>query len=454
MTHVKTSSKALLLACLPLLALTGIILKGRPHPQQVTYSRLSSSRLSSSQPLGTAHVYLKGNQSMANQQLIKGGAAVAITNVQPGAAAGSGQSYPGAQSIPSANIYNGSNLLWTGGLTTALPSTQNGITVSAITTTGPGFVATLTAAATSSAPVATSLTILTSSGGTTTSGVFDVVAALVAPTGVTATPQAGLGVVINCTNATSQPPGTTFNLLESTTAGGEGTTPVASGITLSYMRQEATAGQNFYILQAQNGTATANSAEVSAFAYDQASGFSNTASATPSVPAPGAVTGLTATLTDNGTAPSIALAWALPTSGQAITGINVRSGSASGGESTAPLNAAQLAASATSFAFQAAYNQDYFLVVDTIDAGGTATSAEVHIKTDVAAPTNLTATGGNNQTVLRWANNTGTLGEMIQYSLDNVNWNNLITLATVVGTYTDTAATNGVKRYYRLADLN
>ncbi len=440
MTHIKTRSKVLLLFCLPLLALTGIAVKGRPHPAQLTHSRLSSSR-----PLGTAHAFIKGNQSMALNT-----AGYAANGAGTVAANGN---YPPASS---ANATYNSTTQFTNGTDFITYTNPAGSGNWELRTAANGGGTLLYTGLSSNggnqgANFPSSWSV---NGGVAPAPTFTAIASVVAPTGVTATPQAGLGVVINCTNAAAQPSGTTYNLLKSTTSGGEGTTPIATNITLPYTSQEAAAGTEYYILQAANGSAAANSAEVSAFAYDQASGFSNTASATPSVPAPGAVTGLTATLTDNGTAPSIALAWALPTSGQAITGINVRSGNASGGESTAPLNAAQLAASATSFAFQAAYNQDYFLVVDTIDAGGTATSAEVHIKTDVAAPTNLTATGGNNQTVLRWANNTGTLGEMIQYSLDNVNWNNLITLATVVGTYTDTAATNGVKRYYRLADLN
>ncbi len=389
---------------------------------------------------------------MANQQLIKGGAAVAITNVQPGVPAGSGQSYPAAQSIPNANIYNGSSLLWTGGLTTALPSTQNGITVSAITTTGPGFVATLTAAATSSAPTAASLTILTSSGSTTTSGVFDVVAALVAPGGVSATPQAGLQVVINCTNAASQPSGTTYNLLEGTAAGGESQVPVASGITLPYTSQEAAAGQNFYILQAVNGGSTANSAEVSALAYNQQSGGSNVATGTAQAPPAGAVTSLTATLLDNGTAPSFQLAWALPGSGQP-TGFNVRLGTAPGAESTAPLNASPLAATATGYTTPAlAYATNYYLVVDSVSAGGTVTSAELHIKTDTSRPS-LTVTPGNGGVTLNITNGGGTLGVAIYRCLHGGTLALFITLPAAATTYSDVVA-NGVAYDYQVFDLD
>ncbi len=126
---------------------------------------------------------------MGNQQVTRGGAAVAVNLTQPGAAAGSGQAYPTAGASPTGSIYNGSTLLWTGSLGSNLPSTQNGITVSAITTTGPGYANSITIAANSSAPVATGLTVLTSSGGTTTSGNFDTLAgtqpAATAPTAPT-----------------------------------------------------------------------------------------------------------------------------------------------------------------------------------------------------------------------------------------------------------------------------
>lgn len=394
---------------------------------------------------------------MANVQIPIGGAAVALTGLVNGSG---GLPAPGS---PQFEIYAADRTTVIVPATTfnnaaGASITVNGFTFTVVSPAGGGngtysLQAGSTVAALSGAILA--LSNVTDGRYTT----LDVTAAAPAtPSGVTATAGPNLAVTFNGTNAGSQPSGTTYNLLRATTAGGEGTSPVASGYTaLPFTYTEAAPGTYYYKLTATSGgTTSAASAEVSTTAYNAASQPSNTAGGTPTVPAPGAVTGLTLALADDGTKPNPTLIWTLPTSGQAVTGINIMRGPTTGGESATPLNASPLSASATSFVDStAAYNTTYYYFVQTIDAGGYTNSAEVHIKTDTSAPTNLTATPGNNVITLAWTNATGALATLIETSSNGTTgWAALVIVGAGIATYADTTAVNGTQKFYRVRDLD
>jgi fibronectin type 3 domain-containing protein len=131
-----------------------------------------------------------------------------------------------------------------------------------------------------------------------------------APTGLTAT--AGNAQVSLSWSASSG--ATSYNVYRGTTAGGEGTTAIATGITAtSYTNTGLTNGTTYYYkVAAVNSVGT--------------SGMSNEASATP-FGAPAAPTGLTATA---GNA-QVSLSWSSATG---ATSYNLYRGTTSGGEST------------------------------------------------------------------------------------------------------------------------
>jgi len=132
-----------------------------------------------------------------------------------------------------------------------------------------------------------------------------------APTGLTAT--AGNTQVALSWTASSG--AASYNVYRGTTAGGESTTAIATGITTtSYTNTGLTNGSTYYYkVKAVNASGT--------------SGYSNEASATPNLAIPAAPTGLTATA---GNA-QVVLTW---TASSGATSYNVYRGTTAGGEST------------------------------------------------------------------------------------------------------------------------
>jgi fibronectin type 3 domain-containing protein len=132
-----------------------------------------------------------------------------------------------------------------------------------------------------------------------------------APTGLSAS--AGNSQVSLSWNASSG--ATSYNVYRGTTAGGEGATPIATGLTgTSYTNTGLTNGTTYYYkVAAVNAAGT--------------SGMSNEASATPQTSLPGAPTGLAASA---GNA-QVSLSW---TGSSGATSYNVYRGTTAGGEST------------------------------------------------------------------------------------------------------------------------
>jgi endoglucanase Acf2/fibronectin type 3 domain-containing protein len=134
------------------------------------------------------------------------------------------------------------------------------------------------------------------------------------PTGLSAT--AGNAQVSLSWSASSG--ATSYNVYRSSTSGGEGTTPIATGLTgTNYTNTGLTNGTKYYFT-----VAAVNAAGTSA--------QSTEASATPQLPLPGTPTGLTAT---SGNA-QVALTW---TASSNAASYNVYRGTTAGGESATPV---------------------------------------------------------------------------------------------------------------------
>jgi len=142
-----------------------------------------------------------------------------------------------------------------------------------------------------------------------------------APTGLTATP-ADKQVTLNWTAPTGTTGTITYDIYRGTTKGGEGSTPVASGVTATtWTNLGLTDGQIYYFK-----VAAVNSASV-------VGPQSNEASATPNPAAPNPPTGLTATAGDA----TVTLSWTAPTGTTGTITYNVFRGTSAGAESTTPI---------------------------------------------------------------------------------------------------------------------
>jgi fibronectin type 3 domain-containing protein len=183
-----------------------------------------------------------------------------------------------------------------------------------------------------------------------------------APTGLTAT--AGNASVALSWTASSG--ATSYNVYRGTTAGGESTTPLATGITTTtYTDSTAVNGTKYYY-------------KVAAVNAGGTSALSTEVSATPEPAAPAAPTGLTATA---GNA-SVALNW---TASGGATSYNVYRGTTAGGESTTPL---ATGITTTTYTDSTAVNgTTYYYKVAAVNAGGTSA-----LSTEVSATPQSTTT--------------------------------------------------------------
>jgi len=167
-----------------------------------------------------------------------------------------------------------------------------------------------------------------------------------APTGLGAI--AGHGQVSLSWTASSG--ATSYNVYRGTSAGGEGATPVKTGVTgPAFTDTGLTNGATYYYkVAAVNGSGT--------------SGFSNEVSAMPQVAAPAAPTGLTATAGHM----QVSLKW---TASSGATSYNVYRGTSSGGESATPVKTGITGTTFTDTGLTA--GTKYFYKVAAVNAGGT-----------------------------------------------------------------------------------
>jgi fibronectin type 3 domain-containing protein len=250
------------------------------------------------------------------------------------------------------------------------------------------------------------------------------------PVGLSATAAEGQ-VTLTWTDTTAP---TTFNVYRGTTSGGEGATPIATGVTTtSFTDIGLTDGTTYYyaVAAVNNGVASANSSE---------------ASATPQVQPP---TGLTAVPGNM----KVSLTW---TASTGAASYNVYRGTSPGGEGA---NAVATGVTTTSFTDTGLTNgATYYYQVTAVNSGGESTRSGEVSAAPVAppsTPTGLAVTAGNTQIRLNWIASPGAASYNI-YRGTSPGGEGATPIATGLTTtsFIDTGLTDGTTYYYRVTAVN
>jgi fibronectin type 3 domain-containing protein/PKD repeat protein len=231
---------------------------------------------------------------------------------------------------------------------------------------------------------------------------------------------------------------TSYNIYRSANPGGEGNTPLQTGVSgTSYTDTGLTNGTTYYY-------------QVSAVNSGGQSGKSGEASATPQPAAPAAPTNLSATA---GVA-QVSLTW---NASSGATSYNIYRSTTSGGEGSTPF---QTGISGTSYTNTGLTNgTTYYYQVSAVNGGGqSGKSGEASATPQPAAPaapTNLSATAGVAQVSLTWNASSGATSYHIYRSATSGAEGNTPFQTGISGTsYTDTGSTNGTTYYYQVSAVN
>ncbi len=226
---------------------------------------------------------------------------------------------------------------------------------------------------------------------------------------------------------------TSYNVKRGTTSGGPYTT-VASPTGATYTDTAVTNGTTYYYV------VTAVSANGESANSNQASA---TPSATPSAPtAPSAPANLTAA----GGNQQVSLFW---TASSGATSYNVKRSTASGGPYTTVASPTNASYSDTGVS----NGTTYYYVVTAVNTAGESANSNQASATPSAAPaapappTNLAASGGNQQVSLTWTGSNGATSYNVKRG--TTSGGPYTTVASPAGTsYTDNSVTNGTTYFY------
>ncbi|MGO8671924.1 MAG: protease pro-enzyme activation domain-containing protein [Capsulimonadaceae bacterium] len=256
------------------------------------------------------------------------------------------------------------------------------------------------------------------------------------PVGLTA--NAGSGQVTLVWGAGSG--ATSYSVYQGSTSGGEGATPIASGLTsTTYTNTGLTNGYTyFYTVSAANAAGTSTQ--------------SNEASSTPTaVTIPSAPSNLSAA----GGASQVSLSWT-PSTG--ATSYNIYRGTASGSEDNSPLATQTGGPDYTDTA--AVNGTTYYYFVSAVNAAGQSpvsneASATPNPLPLPGAPGGLTATSGNCQVTLSWtASNAAASYDVFQSTVSGGEGATPAVTNVIAATDTITGLTDGVTYYFTAAAVN
>jgi fibronectin type 3 domain-containing protein len=231
---------------------------------------------------------------------------------------------------------------------------------------------------------------------------------------------------------------TSYNIYRATTSGGEGSTPIVTGVTnASYTNTGLTNGTTYFF-------------QVTAVNSAGESGKSNEASATPQLTIPSAPTNLNATA-GNG---QVSLTW---TASSGAKSYNLYRATSSGGEGNTPLVTGLTGTSYTNTGLT--NGTTYFYQLTAVNtAGESGKSNEASATPQVPAPpapTGLSATAGNGQVSLTWTAATGATSYNIYRATSSGGEGNTPIVTGVTTTsYTNTGLTNGTTYYYQVTAVN
>lgn len=243
---------------------------------------------------------------------------------------------------------------------------------------------------------------------------------------------------------------TGYNVYRGTSAGAEGSAPIASNVAARTFTDSGVVNGTTYFYR----VAAVNAVGTSAFS-GEASATPHAAATVPSAPQSLAAVGSNTT---------VALTWSVPASdgGSAVTGYSVYRGTSAGAEAATPI-AANVAG--TSFTDTGLVNgTTYFYRVTAVNAVGASTpSNEASARpqaTVSTAPTGLVASGGNTTAGLTWSAPASDGGSAVTgYSVyrGTSAGGEVATpvAANVAGTsFSDTGLVNGTTYFYRVAAVN
>ena len=231
---------------------------------------------------------------------------------------------------------------------------------------------------------------------------------------------------------------TSYSIFRGITAGGESTTAIATGITVTtYTNNNLTNGKAYFY-------------KVAAVNLGGAGSPSNEASATPEPPVPSAPTNLKAKAGDT----QIVLSWS---GASGATNFNIYRGTAAGAEAATPIATGVTTGTFTDTGLTNGVQQ--FYKVAGVDGGGIGPQSAEATATPVppipAAPTGLAASPGNGQVTLIWNASAGSASyNVYRGSTSGSEGSTPVATGILVTTFTDTGLVNGPTDYYKVAAVN